>query len=368
MKIKNLTGNVSEIYPKLKAELREAGLPVLVFGNSDVAIVMSPDIKKAAIHVDAVTVGDKYWKPNCQVLGQPVLPFSGAKRIFKRVNVIGCFSPLYDCVISELKDSGIVETLYLPYFDILNFFSLDTKFVMENKQKFLELNNCLVDKLSIDTLDRYISSKISGDTSILTSVIAKSQYFPGDLFRLSNEEIFVDCGAFVGDSIADFLANVRMKYRKIIAFEPDSNIFERLTQNTRALRNIELIKGGCWDSKCKLSFKMVGGGLSSVKEEQGGVCEVDFDTLDNILHGDACTYIKADIEGAEMRMLRGAESTIKAFHPKLAISVYHKNDDLLTIPQYIRNLYPDYRLALRMHHHFSDLVLYAMPNEDEMTT
>lgn len=77
--------------------------------------------------------------------------------------------------------------------------------------------------------------------------------------------------------------------------------------------------------------------------------------------GGGCTYLKADIEGSEMRMLRGAENTIKNFHPKLAISVYHKRDDLLTIPKFISGLYHKYRFGLRMHHNFSDLVLYAIP-------
>lgn len=284
MKIKNLTGPVNAVYAALKAELEESGLPVLVFGNSDVAIVMSSGIEKAAIFVHAVTVGDQYWKPNCQLLGQSVIPFSVIKRRFKRINVIGCFTPLYEGVISELKNSGIVENLYLPFFDILNFFSFDADFVRQHSLEFNELKDSFVDNLSADTFDRYIYSKVEGDTTALTPVIANNQYFPEDLFKLYDEEIFVDCGAFTGDSIADFTLKVNGRFRKIIAFEPDKVSFQKLVVNTQSLQNIELIHGGLWDSKCMLSFDVAGGGLSRVKDE--GVNEVCLDTLDNVLKGE----------------------------------------------------------------------------------
>lgn len=69
-----------------------------------------------------------------------------------------------------------------------------------------------------------------------------------------------------------------------------------------------------------------------------------------------------DIEGSELQALHGAESVIKKYHPILAVCVYHKKDDLLTIPQYIRKLYEGYRLYLRAYVRYSEeLVLYAMP-------
>ena len=74
-------------------------------------------------------------------------------------------------------------------------------------------------------------------------------------------------------------------------------------------------------------------------------------------------FIKMDIEGAESEALEGAKQTIRAFHPKLAISVYHKLDDFWTIPKYIDQLGMGYRFYLR---HFTihreETVLFAGPS------
>ena len=69
-----------------------------------------------------------------------------------------------------------------------------------------------------------------------------------------------------------------------------------------------------------------------------------------------------DIEGAELPSLKGAENTIRHYKPKLAISVYHKYDDLFTIPKYIKSLNNEYKFYLRAHYkpYFNDLVLYAI--------
>jgi len=68
-----------------------------------------------------------------------------------------------------------------------------------------------------------------------------------------------------------------------------------------------------------------------------------------------------DIEGSELNALKGAEAVIRKYHPVLAVCVYHKKEDLLEIPQYIKSLYPGYKLYLRTYSKYcQELVLYAV--------
>ncbi|STQ87043.1 FkbM family methyltransferase [Helicobacter muridarum] len=69
-----------------------------------------------------------------------------------------------------------------------------------------------------------------------------------------------------------------------------------------------------------------------------------------------------DIEGAELEALKGAENTIKKYKPKLALSIYHRREDMLSIPKYLQSLNCGYRFYLRNFWWFSvDIVLYAIP-------
>ena len=73
------------------------------------------------------------------------------------------------------------------------------------------------------------------------------------------------------------------------------------------------------------------------------------------------TLIKMDIEGAELQSLKGAKRIIQHDKPKLAICIYHKPEDMVEIPLYIKELVPEYKLYIRHHSsNVSDTVLYAV--------
>jgi len=76
---------------------------------------------------------------------------------------------------------------------------------------------------------------------------------------------------------------------------------------------------------------------------------IDCITIDDFVRDnqlERVDLIKFDVEGAEERVLRGAIETIKRWKPKLAISAYHKNDDLIVLGKLIKSLNPNYRLHL----------------------
>jgi hypothetical protein len=109
----------------------------------------------------------------------------------------------------------------------------------------------------------------------------------------------------------------------------------------------------------RLSFNTTANSSSCI--DVSGNVSIETDTIDHVTQGEKVSFIKMDIEGAELEALRGAQDTIRQHKPKLAICVYHKQEDLITLPHYILSLREDYRLYLR---HYGDscdeLVLYAV--------
>lgn len=120
---------------------------------------------------------------------------------------------------------------------------------------------------------------------------------------------------------------------------------------------------GLWDKEGSLSFASNEGGSSGQFSENGAyVMEVT--SLDSVLHDEEITFLKMDIEGSELNALKGAKLTIQMHKPKLAICVYHKPEDILVIPKYIKTLVPEYKFYLRHYSSYNtETVLYAIPNE-----
>lgn len=199
----------------------------------------------------------------------------------------------------------------------------------------------------------FIIDNIPFDISQISNI-----YFD-NMICMEDGEVFIDAGCFDCKTDNDFVMRCP-GYAKIIAFEPDPinrKICEEKIMKEK-IRDIELKKYGLWSEKGECTFQSTG---SSARVNPNGNVVVQLESLDNILKGDKATYIKMDIEGSELRALQGAKQTIQKYKPKLAISIYHKPEDIIDIPHYIHELNPQYRFYIR---HYTtnecDTVLYAI--------
>jgi FkbM family methyltransferase len=191
------------------------------------------------------------------------------------------------------------------------------------------------------------------------------QYFPHDFLRLRPDEQFVDCGAFDGDTLREFLRRRGDAFRKAYAFEPDVTNFTKLTSYVNSLpgrlsNRIELFQAATGAKRGKLRFETTGGVQSAVTGS--GNAEVECVALDDVLEPSASTYIKMDIEGGEPDALRGAADTIRKSRPALAICVYHHFEHLWTLPAFVASLSEGYRFFLRRYAACGwETVCYAVP-------
>jgi FkbM family methyltransferase len=194
-------------------------------------------------------------------------------------------------------------------------------------------------------------------------------YLAPDLFRLSDDEVFVDCGAYVGDTIASVLRATRGRVARITAFEPDMLSFRRCEDYVASLeesvrRRIAVFPLAIGATKGVVSFSQDGSPASSVlvRMDEGDRSGIPSVPLDEALEGQTPTFIKMDIEGAEPDAIIGAKNTITANSPILTICSYHLQDHLWRIPLIIHEIQPDYRLYLRPHLLEGwDTVCYAVP-------
>ena len=236
----------------------------------------------------------------------------------------------------------------------------EKKFFSEHIQELKMAYDSLEDDRSRSVFENILKFRTTSDWSCLKKSLGKdnlkTQYFAPEL-PFSDHEVIVDCGAYTGDTAKLFLEHI--PGCRVIALEPDDKNFELLQQCK--LEGLTTIKAGAWSEATTLRFSTFGSGISFGRISASGDITIEVKALDRISECQSATYIKMDIEGAELEALKGAENIIKSRTPKLAICIYHKPQDFFEIPLYIKKLNPNYKLFI--HHHTATLyetVLYVV--------
>ena len=205
-------------------------------------------------------------------------------------------------------------------------------------------------------------------------ICSANQYFDQEIIRTNHTGggVFVDCGAYIGDSAKEFIKSCHGNFQKMHLFELDPDIYKELLSNAADLqRNSDGIilcyPYGVSNRNQEITF-MHGESNSSINDAiaaANGKSEEligKIKKLDDILVDEEVTFIKMDIEGAEHDALEGARKIIACQKPILAICIYHSPEDMLELPVFIKSLHPEYKIYIR---HYTDMmyetVCYAIP-------
>jgi FkbM family methyltransferase len=220
------------------------------------------------------------------------------------------------------------------------------------------------DETSRSLYRKILRYRVTGDDELLPTPDPTHQYFLGDITGYPPSPIrFVDGGACTGDTIEQ-IAILRKEVAALALFEPDPANFKTLSQEARAwaAKGIPAFAWPCglYDKTSLLSFSPDRGAASGFSDD--GELTLPVAALDDVIAGFAPNLIKLDIEGAERVALIGGMETIKQYRPALAVCVYHRADDLWSLPAFVQSTWSSYKLYLRLHQYSGfDIVLYAVP-------
>jgi FkbM family methyltransferase len=197
--------------------------------------------------------------------------------------------------------------------------------------------------------------------------VAEEAPFPPDLVRLRDDEVYVDCGAFDGDSVRAYLARVGDRFARIYAFEPDRTNLAKMAESVAALpaalrTRITLVPCALGREDGVVHFQAEGSAGSRVTVDVGTI-EVQRRSLDSYF-GDEIhpTFIKMDIEGAEVDAIPGGAETIACSRPVMAVCAYHRPSDLWKLPVLLKEAYPGYMVFLRRYAEDCwETIYYAIP-------
>lgn len=195
--------------------------------------------------------------------------------------------------------------------------------------------------------------------------LVNEQYRYKNIVKAEKGDVVVDGGACYGDTALYFAHNTQSKVFSFEFLDENINIFNKnMDLNPKYKDYVTLVpKPLSKVSGEKLYAISNGPGTSVTKQYKDGAKEFETISIDDFVAQnriEKIDFIKLDVECSEEAVLRGAIKTIRKFKPKLAICVYHKEDDLWTIPQLIKEILPEYKLYLDHHTiNFTETLIYA---------
>ncbi|PPV14673.1 FkbM family methyltransferase [Clostridium butyricum] len=234
-----------------------------------------------------------------------------------------------------------------------------------NNDKFMWMYNNLEDYKSKKIMLNIIKNWISFDFDYLEKIydFTYEHYFDLDIINCNEEEVFLDIGAYIGDTVQKYIKVYgEENYKKIYCYEITPKVFERLKRSTKRFDRIECRMKGVSNVCGYASLKTNGENSSNKIMNTEGENDIIITTIDEDII-EKVTFLKMDIEGGEALALQGSANHIRKDHPKLAISIYHNNEDIWKLAEVIKEIDPTYRFYIRYYGgnlYPSEYILYGV--------
>jgi FkbM family methyltransferase len=227
---------------------------------------------------------------------------------------------------------------------------------------FQDLRNNLSDNQSKDLLDSVLEFRITGDVNYLYGKKSINPQYFEDFIDFNSLFTFFDVGAFDDENANRFVA-LNPNFKRIHLFEPNPQAYAHLKNSFVNNPRVVCSELAISDLKGQASFESRLGTSSRLIDE--GDFEVKTEILDSFIN-ESPDYIKFDIEGMELRALKGSLKTISQLKPNLAVSVYHESSHLFEVYSLLRHYYADAKFYLRLYTEGTDeLILYVLRNVDK---
>ncbi len=326
--------------------LKETDLPIALYGMGNGTDMVMEKLSEIGVTAATVFASDEFVRGH-SFRGYKVVKYSDICEKYDDFVIVVCFAVHDDVMLSKIKAMSKAHILFAPNVPIVNDGVFTREFIEENDEAFEKAYNLLSDDFSRKSFIDVLNFKVSGKVEYLFNCQKEKSEIYSEYLKLTNDESFMDLGAYDGDTVREFLQATGGEYDKIIAVEADEKNYKKLREKTRDTARIKTYNLAVWDKKETLFFEKKKGRNS--KLSSAGKVEVQADSVDNILDGEKITVLKMDIEGSEEKALCGAEKTIKTHKPKLYVCAYHRNEDMFRLPIKINELCGDYKIYFCHH-------------------
>lgn len=344
-------------WEKLKAETR----PIFIYGMGDGAEKIMRVFQEKGIPFAGIFASDDFVRGH-SFAGHKVRKLSEIEAAVDDFVIVLAFAAGYQSLVDKIVDISKRHTLLVPDVPVAGGGLFTYDYCLEHADEIETVYNLLADDYSREVYASILNFKISGEIHYLMDVTTPKSEIYRKLMHLTPNEIYVDLGAYNGDTIREVLQYTRGKYIRIYAMEPDRKNFKKLLKNTDGMQNVYPFHAAAWCTDTQVPFATKAGRQSAVTATGQ---TIDARTVDSVLEGRPATLIKMDVEGCEREALWGSAQTIAHYTPKLMVSLYHRNEDMFLLPLLIQKLNPNYDIYIRHQLYIPawETNLYAVPKK-----
>lgn len=347
--------------------LKNEKLPLILWGCGDVADAVCTYLAKEGVEMDGVLLDGTQIPADFH--GMEVMNRETLQKRFPAFNIILGHSHYQMGEQLKKELPGVHQVYYVFSVHYEQYEKVPYELIAKEAERFVRLCGNLEDEASADNLLAYLNTKMTGDASyIMQAFRTPMSFYHNDVFQMTEEEVFLDIGAYNGDTVRLFLEETDGKYKKIIALEPDGESFLELNEYVarERMKNVVTSKSGAWNKREDLLFKTGNEQISSVDTGDSILKGSDTVTiygerLDELFGDEEITFIKINYYEGVLEAMEGCEGILCKRHPKLAVDVGFDIYNVLKVSEYISSLNQGYKLYLRFNRAMSStFTLYAL--------
>ena len=360
-----------EARPDVWERIRDTAKPVVLYGTGDGADKLLSVLSRIGVSPAAFFASDEFARGQ-RFRGERVLSRTEMEERFADPMILIAFGSNRPEVLRRFSDlCSRYETL-APDLPVAGETVFDRSFLNARRDAFAEAYSLLEDAESRRIFRAVLTYKVSGDPRVLLDAVSDPGEVRSGLIRPEQIRVAADLGAYTGDTVRELL-DESPSLEQVYAMEPDAKSFAKLRAYAQGETRAQILPFpfAAWSRREELPFFRDGSRGSAIRSRKESPKRARAVTVqavppDEILSDSAPDWIKYDVEGAEAEALRGTAETIRRWRPRLQLAMYHRTEDLFSLPLLVRSLFPFYRLFLRRFPSVPawELQLYAVPEAE----
>lgn len=337
------------------SDLNRETLPLVMWGAGSSAPEVNYYLRESGIMISDVFVDDEYYTQGLMFDGKPVLSYSVLKDKYDKVNIILGNSSYEKKELLEKRECiNQVYCLFSVSYNVFDKTPLSE--IEQHVSEFESVYELLEDDKSRNNLLAFLKTRIAGNNQYIMDVFEQeATFFRNEIFQIDENEIYLDVGAFDGDTIRLFLEENSGNYEYIYAVEPDDENYRRLEGyiKEKQLKNIEISKIGAWNAEEKLYFSSTEDQVSGVITEECAVSNMKISYIEAVpldkmfVYSRQITLLKINYFEGVKEAIEGAAGILRKHAPKLVITVGFDCRNIRCIPALIKSINPKYKIYFR---------------------